>query len=60
MGMCFILYLAVDMGLHYLTFMGRNLENRKKLMPVQLMNCMNIVNIINIFSDNVTMNSIFG
>ena len=26
------------MGLHYLTFMGRNLENKKKLMPVRIMN----------------------
>ena len=30
----FMPYLALDMGLHYLTFMGRNLNNRKKLMPI--------------------------
>jgi len=27
--LCFILYLASDMGLYYLTFMERNLENKK-------------------------------
>ena len=32
-GCVSILYLEYDMGLHYLTFMGRNLEYRKKLTP---------------------------
>ena len=33
--LCSIIYLACDMGLHYLTFMIRNLENKKKLTRVQ-------------------------
>jgi len=53
------------MGLHYLTFMGRNLENRKKLMFIQIMenafmNLMNIVNSVGSFSDSVAMNNIFN
>ena len=31
---CSILYLASDVGLYYLTFMGRNVRNRKNLMLV--------------------------
>ena len=51
------------MGLHYLTFMGRNLENKKKLMLVQItnsasMNSKNIVNRVGIFNDFVARNSI--
>ena len=53
------------MGLHYLTFMGRNLDSKKKLTQVWVvnsvgMNNMNIVNsvgIVNIY--NVVMNSMF-
>ena len=37
--LCSILCQASDMGLRYLTFMGRNLENKKRLtMLVQIMN----------------------
>jgi hypothetical protein len=32
----FILYLAFDICLHYLTFMGRNLGNMKKSPPIWL------------------------
>ena len=32
------LYLAPNMGLHCLTFMERNLDNRNKLMPIKTMN----------------------
>jgi hypothetical protein len=44
--------------------MGRNLENRKKLMPVQIMNnvdlnSMNIMNNVSTFNDSDTMNNIF-
>ena len=51
----FNLYLASDMGLHYLTFMGRNLENSKKLMLVRTMNSaslnsQNIMNSVGIFN----------
>ena len=47
------------MGLRYLTFMGRNLKNKKKLMLVRIMNnvgmnSMNIENNVNIFSDSAT------
>ena len=44
-----IIYVAFDMDLHYLTFMRRNLQNKKKLMPVRIMNIvnMNIKNIVN-------------
>jgi hypothetical protein len=36
------IYLAYDMGVHYITFMGRNLENGKKLTPVWNMNSANM------------------
>ena len=53
------------MGIHYLTFMGRNLENKKKFMLVQIMNnaVMNNMNIVSsggIFGDNATMNDSFN
>ena len=50
------------MALHYLTFMGRKLENRKKLTPVQIMNSagMNIVNNIGIFNRSASKNSILN
>ena len=46
------------MGIHSLTFMGRNLENRKKPMLVQIMNdagmsSQNGLNGVNIFSDRL-------
>ena len=45
--------------------MRRNLENKKKLMPVRIMNSAgmnskNIVNNVSIFSDGVAMNSDFS
>ena len=45
------------MSLDYLIFMGRNLENKKKLTPIQIMNSvgmnnMTIVNSISIFLVN--------
>ena len=51
------------MGLHYLTFMERNLEIGNKLMPIRTMNndgmnSKNIVNYASIFNNNVAMNSI--
>ena len=50
------------MGLHYLSFMGRNLDNRKKLRLVRIMNNagMNskiIVNNVGIFSDSGAVNN---
>ena len=50
------------MGLHYLTFMGRNLENKKKLMHLQIVNSANmnskyIMNIVNIYNDSAAMNN---
>ena len=50
------------MDLHYLTSMGRNLINKKKLMHAQIMNSANvksenIVNIVGIFNDSVAMDS---
>ena len=59
--MCFIPYLAYDMGLHYLTFMGRNLENKKKSALVQIVNSvdMNVVNNVSISRDSATMNNTF-
>jgi hypothetical protein len=44
---------------------GRNLESKKKLMPIRMMNSagmnnINIVNNIDISSDNVVLNSIFS
>ena len=52
------------MGLHYLTFMGRNLKNRKKLMLVHIMNSVslnskNIVNGVGILNESVVINNIF-
>ena len=35
--LCYILYFASNMHLHYLTFMRRNLENRRKLTPIRIM-----------------------
>ena len=57
--LCFILYLALEMGLHYLTFMERNLENKKNLIQVMnnaSMNNKNIMNSLGIFND---VNNIF-
>ena len=53
------------MGLHYLTFMERNLERGKKLMPVRIMNSVGlntkkIVNTVGNFIDSVAMNSVSG
>lgn len=50
------------MGLHYLTVMGRNLENKTKMALVQIMNIANmngknILNNINIFNESAAMNS---
>ena len=50
------------MGLHYLTFTRRNLENKKKLAPVRIMNSAsliskNIVNSVGIFNKSDAMNS---
>ena len=64
-GLCSILYLASEMGLHYLTFVGRNFKNNKKPMPVRTinsvnMNSKNILNGVNICNDIVSMNSNFG
>ena len=51
------------MGLHYLTFIGRNLENRKKSTPMQIMNkasinSKNIVNIVGIFKYIIVIDSV--
>jgi hypothetical protein len=59
-----ILYLEPSMGLQYLTFIGRNLENRKKLTPVGIMNSIglyskNIVNTLGIFNDSANINNNF-
>ena len=56
------LYLACDMDFHYLTFMGRNLENTKRLMLIRIMNnaCTNIVNSVGNFNISVAMNSVFS
>ena len=48
---------------HYLTFMGRNLENRKKLTLVRITSSVgminkNSVNSVSIFIESVTMNNI--
>ena len=50
------------MCLHYVTFMGRNIENRKKLTRYEIMNhasliSKNIVNSVGIFNDGAPMNS---
>ena len=55
-----ILYLAFNMDLHYLIFMGRNLENIKKLTPARIMNSKNIVNKADVFNESVAMNSVFS
>ena len=60
----FILYLASKMGLHYLTFMGINSKNKKKLTSVRIMtsdglNSKNVVNNVNIFNDIHVINSIY-
>lgn len=51
-----LLDLASNMGLHNLTFMAINLENRKKLAPVRIMNSVgsnskNVVNSVDMFND---------
>ena len=49
---------------YYLTFMGRNLENRKNMTPIQIimnsvgLNSMNIVHNVGIINDNFAMNNI--
>ena len=53
------------MGLHYLTFVERDLENRKQLPLVQIINSvcinsMNIVNSVGNFNDIASMNSVFN
>ena len=53
------------MGLHYLIFMWRNLENKKKLTLVQIMNSVgmnskNIIYNVSIFNDHAIMSSIFN
>ena len=50
------------MSFHYLTFMGRKLENKKKLTSVRIMNSVslnskNIVNNVGIFNDSVMNNN---
>ena len=52
------------MGLHYHTFMGWNLEDRKKLTPVWIMNSggfnnKNIVKSVGVFNISVALNSNF-
>ena len=52
------------MGLHYLTFVGRNLENRKNLIMVQIMNSAsfnskNILNSVGMFNDIDIINNKF-
>ena len=52
------------MTLHYLTFMGRNLENKKKstlvwTMNITSMNNNNIMNSVGIFNDSGTTNNRF-
>ena len=51
-------YLTHDKGLHYLTFMGRNLDNKKKLAPVWIVNSTNTntMNNASIFSEYSKMN----
>ena len=62
--LCSILYLASNMGIHYLIFIGRNLEKRKKLMPIRIMksvglNSKNIVNSVGIFNVSAASNNNF-
>ena len=52
------------MTLHYLTFMGRDLENRKKLTLVRMMNCVgmnskHILNNVGISNDSTAVKNIF-
>ena len=52
------------MGLHYLTFMGRNLKNKKKLTFVQIMNSVgmnnnDIMSHVSTFNDSVAINNNF-
>ena len=52
-------------GLHYLIFMGRNLEKKRKLTPVRIMksvhfNSKNIVNTVGVSNDSDAMNSVFN
>ena len=52
------------MDLHYLTLIGRCLENKKKPTPVQTMNSgglksENIVNNVGVFNDIAIISSIF-
>jgi hypothetical protein len=52
--LCSILYLACDMGLHYLTFMARNFKSRRNLKLLQILNrsdvnSKNILHCVNIF-----------
>lgn len=54
---------SIGMGLHYLTFIGRNVENRKKVMLVQInstaiMNSKNIVNNVSKCNGFDAMNNI--
>ena len=65
MVVCPISYLAFNMGLRYLTFMGRNLEFMKKLTPIQIMNSaimisIKIMNDVSFSNDSATMISILG
>jgi hypothetical protein len=53
------------MGLHYITFMGRNLENRIQPNTVRIMNSAgmiskNFANSVGIFSNSDAMNGIFN
>ena len=53
------------MDLHYLSFMGRNLKNNKKLTLVQItnnvdMNIKIVVNNVGIFSDSGAINNILS
>jgi hypothetical protein len=59
------MYLVFGMGICYLTFTGRNLKNKKKLTPVQIMknvsiNDKNIVNNVGMFDDSDVMNNYFS
>ena len=63
--LCSILYVEHHMGLHYITSMGRNLRNKKKLTPVRISNSANMsskhsVNNVGTFTDSTTMNNIFS
>ena len=53
------------MDLQYLTFVGRNLENKKQLTLLQMMNnagldSKNIMNSFSIFNDNMTLIGFVG